>query len=64
MMTATPEGVCQIKEEIVYDKPIDVGTSMLGLSKLARLEFHYCVVHNILECQYNQLHSLSDSLVY
>ena len=34
------------KQEIVYDKPIYVGTGILDLSKLCMMEFHYDVMHN------------------
>ena len=32
------------KKQIVYDKPISVGTSILDLSKLCMMEFHYGVI--------------------
>ena len=32
------------KEEIVYDKPLYVGTSILDLSKLHMMKFHYDVI--------------------
>ena len=33
------------RKEIVYDKPIYVGTFILDLSKLAIVEYHYEVIH-------------------
>ena len=33
------------KKEIVYNKPIYVGTSVLDLSTLTMIKFHYDVIH-------------------
>jgi len=52
------------KEEIVYDKPLYVGTSILDLSKLCMMEFHYDVIHKEFEGKYNLIYSDTDSLVY
>jgi hypothetical protein len=52
------------KEEVVYDKPLYVGTSILDLSKLCMMEFHYDVIHKEFEGKYNLIYSDTDSLVY
>jgi hypothetical protein len=52
------------KEEVVYDKPLYVGTSILDLSKLCMMEFHYGVIHKEFEGKYNLMYSDTDSLVY
>ena len=52
------------KKEIVYDKPIYVGTSILDLSKLCMMDFHYNTIHKNFEGRYNLLYSDTDSVVY
>ena len=52
------------KKEIVYDKPIYVGTTFLDLSKLCMTDFHYKTIHNNFEGRYNLLYSDTDSVVY
>ena len=52
------------KQEIVYDKPIYVGTSVLDLSKLCMMDFHYNTVHKEFDGKYNLVYSDTDSLVY
>jgi hypothetical protein len=52
------------KQEIVYDKPIYVGTSILDLSKLHMMDFHYNVIHKEFEGKYNLIYSDTDSFVY
>ena len=52
------------KQEIVYDKPIYVGTGILDLSKLCMMEFHYDVIHENFKDNYNLIYSDTDSLVY
>ena len=52
------------KKEIVYDKPIYVGTSILDLSKLCMMEFHYDVINKEFENKYDLIYSDTDSLVY
>ncbi len=51
------------RKEIVYDKPIYAGTSILDLSKLHMMSFHYSGTHKILS-KYNLLYFDTDSLVY
>ena len=52
------------KQEIIYDKPIYVGTSILDLSKLHMMNFHYNVIHKEFEGKYNLIYSDTDSFVY
>ena len=52
------------RTEIVYNKPIYVGTSVLDLSKLCMMDFHYNTIHKNFEGKYNLLYSDTDSLVY
>jgi len=52
------------KQEIVYDKPVYVGTSILDLSKLCMMDFHYNTIHTNFENNYNLIYSDTDSLVY
>ena len=52
------------KQEIIYDKPIYVGTSVLDLSKLHMMKFHYNVIHKEFEGKYNLIYSDTDSFVY
>ena len=52
------------KKEIVYDKPIYVGTSILDLSKLCMMKFHYEVMDKEFKGRYNLIYSDTDSLVY
>ena len=52
------------KQEIVYDKPIYVGTSILDLSKLHMMNFHYNVINKEFEGKHNLIYSDTDSFVY
>ena len=52
------------KQEIIYDKPIYVGTSILDLSKLHMMNFHYNVINKEFEDKYNLVYSDTDSFVY
>ena len=51
------------KKEIVYDKPLYVGTSVLDLSKLCMMEFHHDVIHKEYENKYDLIYSDTDSMV-
>ena len=51
------------KQEIVYDKPIYVGTSILDLSKLHMMNFHYNVINKEFD-NYSLIYSDTDSFVY
>ena len=52
------------KEEIVYDKPLYVGASILDLSKVCMMEFHYGVVEKEFKNKYDLIYSDTDSMVY
>jgi hypothetical protein len=52
------------KKEIVYDKPLYVGSTILDLSKLCMMEFHYGVVEKEFKNQYELIYSDTDSMVY
>ena len=52
------------RKEISYNKPIYVGRSVLDLSKLTMMKFHYDIIHNSFEGRYNLIYSDTDSLVY
>ena len=47
--------------EIEYDKPIYVGTSILDLSKLHMMEFHYNTIQANFAGKYNLVYSDTDS---
>ena len=52
------------KEEVVLDKPIYVGTTILDLSKLLMMKFHYDVIEKRFNGSSLLLYSDTDSLVY
>ena len=52
------------KQEVLYDKPSYIGASVLDLSNLHMMRFHYEVIHKNLEGSYNLIYTDTDSLVY
>lgn len=52
------------RAEIQYNKPVYVGTSVLDLSKLCMMDFHYNTIHKNFENNYNLIYSDTDSLIY
>jgi hypothetical protein len=52
------------KEEVLYDKPLYVGASILDLSKLCMMEFHYDVIEKEFSNRYELIYSDTDSMVY
>jgi hypothetical protein len=52
------------KKEIVYDKPLYVGSTILDLSKLCMMDFHYNVIHKNFDGKYELVYSDTDSLIY
>ncbi len=52
------------REEILYDKPLYVGTCILDLSKLHMMKFHYDVIEKHFKGLYQLLYSDTDSYVY
>ena len=53
-----------MKDTVVMNKPIYVGTSILDLSKICMMRFHYEVIHKNLEGNYYVIFTDTDSLVY
>ena len=51
-------------EEVEMNKPIYVGTSILDLSKVCMMNFHYNVINETFKDNYSLLYSDTDSLVY
>ena len=52
------------RNEVVYDKPIYVGTTILDISKVCMMDFHYNVIHKHFEGRCHLVYSDTDSLVY
>ena len=52
------------KTEIEYNKPVYVGTSILDISKLCMMDFHYNIIEKNFKDKYNLIYSDTDSLVY
>ena len=52
------------KDEVKLDKPIYVGTTILDLSKLLMMRFHYDVIEKHFSGAYQLLYSDTDSMVY
>ena len=52
------------KTKVVLDKPIYVGTTILDLSKLLMMRFHYDVIEKYFHGMYELLYSDTDSSVY
>ena len=52
------------KEEVLYDKPLYVGSSILDLSKLCMMQFHYGVIEKEFENKNELIYSDTDSLIY
>jgi oligoribonuclease NrnB/cAMP/cGMP phosphodiesterase (DHH superfamily) len=52
------------QDEVVLDKPIYVGTTILDLSKLLMMRFHYGVIEKHFNGKYRLLYSDTDSFVY
>ena len=57
-------GVNEIKPVLTLDKPIYVGFSILGLSKLLTHEFHYKHIETKYDNSAKLLFTDTDSLVY
>ena len=52
------------KTKVVLDKPIYVGTTILDLSKLLMMKYHYDVIEKQFKGRYELLYSDTASLVY
>jgi hypothetical protein len=52
------------KRELLYDKPIYIGASILDISKVVMMDFHYNTIHKNFENNYNLIYSDTDSLIY
>ena len=52
------------KEEIEYNKPVYVGTSVLDISKLCMMNFHYNVIQHRFPNKHNLCYTDTDSMKY
>ncbi len=52
------------KTQNVYDKPVYVGSTVLDLSKLHKLDFHYNVIYVQFGTRSKLIYSDTDSFVY
>ena len=53
-----------LKDTVEMNKPIYVGTSILDISKICMMRFHYDVIDKHFEGRYNYPYSDTDSFVY
>jgi hypothetical protein len=49
---------------VLYDKPVYVGCSILDISKVRMMDFHFNTIHENFKGNYDLLYSDTDSLVY
>jgi len=52
------------KTNVVYDKPVYVGCSILDLSKIWMMDFHYNTMEKHFKGKYDMIYSDTDSMVY
>ena len=52
------------KTEVLCDKPVYVGRSILDVSKVRMMDFHFNTIHENVKGNYDVLYSGTDSLVY
>ena len=52
------------KGKVIYNKPVYAGTSILDISKVCMMDFHYNVIHKNFNPCYNLVYSDTDSLIY
>ena len=52
------------KREVLYDKPVYAGCSILDISKVRMVDFQLNTIHTHFERKYDLLYSDTDSLVY
>jgi hypothetical protein len=61
------EGLYMIEmfhQEVLYNKPVYIGATILDLSKLCMMDFHYNVIQKNFENRYNLIYTDTDSLIY